>query len=138
MGGEKFLVGLRGAKHFSAAFFGSFFASFFKPFFFHIDLKVFRGQFRSARALRISLLFERFPLGREKNPCFFWWFSLLFPKKARKGRSGSKFTTRTVFSNSGSLGWGFRHSSESLLQQSFRQNKVRPIRELVRAKRAFF
>ena len=40
----------------------------------------------------ISLLFERFSLlsqeflrfGREKNPCFFWWFSLLFPKTQGK------------------------------------------------------
>ena len=46
MGGEKFLVGLRGAKHFSIAF-----RIVFRVFqtVFRIDLKIFRGQIRSAR-----------------------------------------------------------------------------------------
>ena len=47
--GEKFLGGLRGAKHFSNAF-RIVFQIFFRDFqtVFRIDLKVFRGQFRSA------------------------------------------------------------------------------------------
>ena len=46
---EIFLSGLRGAKHFQTRF-GSFFRIFFRVFqtVFRIDLKVFRGQFRSA------------------------------------------------------------------------------------------
>ena len=50
MGGEKFLVGLRGLKIFQTRF-GSFFRILFPIFqtVFRIDLKVFRGQFRSAR-----------------------------------------------------------------------------------------
>ena len=50
MGGEKFLVGLRGLKIFQSRF-GSFFGSFFAFFqtVFRIDLKIFRGQIRSAR-----------------------------------------------------------------------------------------
>ena len=50
MGGEKFLVGLRGAKHFSIAF-RIVFRILFRVFqtVFRIDLKNFRGQIRSAR-----------------------------------------------------------------------------------------
>ena len=49
MGGEKFLVGLRGAKKCSNAF-RIVFRILFRVFqtVFRIDLKVFRGQFRSA------------------------------------------------------------------------------------------
>ena len=49
MGGEKFLVGLRGAKNFSVAFRIGF-RILFRVFqtVFRIDLKVFRGQFHSA------------------------------------------------------------------------------------------
>ena len=47
--GEIFLSGLRGAKNLSVAF-RIVFRIFFRGFqtVFHIDLKVFRGQFRSA------------------------------------------------------------------------------------------
>ena len=50
MGGEKFLVGLRGAKNFSIAF-RIVFRILFRVFqtVFRIDLKIFRGQIRSAR-----------------------------------------------------------------------------------------
>ena len=50
MGGEKFLVGLRGAKIFSIAF-RIVFRILFRVFqtVFRIDLKMFRGQIRSAR-----------------------------------------------------------------------------------------
>ena len=50
MGGEKFLVGLRGAKNVSNAF-RIVFRILFRVFqtVFRIDLKMFRGQIRSAR-----------------------------------------------------------------------------------------
>ena len=50
MGGEKYLVGLRGAKNFSIAF-RIVFRILFRVFqtVFRIDLKIFRGQIRSAR-----------------------------------------------------------------------------------------
>ena len=49
MGGETFLVGLRGAKKFSIAF-RIVFRILFRVFqtVFRIDLKIFRGQIRSA------------------------------------------------------------------------------------------
>ena len=49
MGGEKFLVGLRGANIFSIAF-RIVIRILFRVFqtVFRIDLKIFRGQFRSA------------------------------------------------------------------------------------------
>ena len=49
MGGEKFLVGLRGAKIFSIAF-RIVFRIFFRVFqtLFRIDFKIFWGRFRSA------------------------------------------------------------------------------------------
>ena len=50
MGGEKLLVGLRGAKHFSIAF-RIVFQILFRVFqtVFRIDLNLFQGQIRSAR-----------------------------------------------------------------------------------------
>ena len=49
MGGEKFLVGLRGAKNVSVAF-RIVFRLLFRVFqtVFRVKLKIFRGQFRSA------------------------------------------------------------------------------------------